>query len=373
MDPTESNDNPLAAALASQLFPAEPATPAAEPAPEPTPAAAAEPTPAPEPPQTPPADLPDLSDDETPEFLKKELGVAEPEKTEDAKVDKVEYRFKELKEEVKRLKTETEAERNAKAQLEAKLKELEVSATKAKEYEAKLQEYENEMLVVKLEKTQAFQDQVAKPAREIATKIGKIAERYDIDYDALADAIENPEDEAYESKLNDLLSGLQVSPMDVVALANARSAMKPVMEKREQLYANADKALLELQARGERETAEQIAARAEERRDAVPLITRQIGKFIPFAKTMAEEAAQEVADIDPDALPEQEKVYNLIARKTFSKLATQHAAILKERDELLEELAAYRQAKPGVSNFTRSKGEPPKDLASALKAGLGMA
>lgn len=364
-EPT-SLGNPLADALASSLFPsAEPA-----PAPEPEPTPAVEPEPAKLDSKT---ELPDLADDpDTPEFLKKELAI-EPEPEPEPVKDKAEYRYKELKEEVKRYKTESESERNARLQLEARIKELEVDASRKAELEAKLKDYENEMMVVKLEKTSAFQEQVAKPAREVASRIGKIAEKYELDYDALADAIENPDDEAYESKLNDLLSGLSVSPMDVVGLANARAAMKPVMAKREELYANVDKALLELEARGERETAEQIAARAEKRQDALPVITRQIGKHIPFVKEFAEQAAAEVASIDPDALPEEEKVYNLVVRKTFPLLAKEHAKLIKERDELLEEISGYRTAKPGVKQFTRGTTEPPKDLASALMAGLKMA
>lgn len=368
-DPAPTPTNDLYAALAGQLLPPEEAPPAAPPAADP-PAPAAPPTPPPDPVKeiaaaAPPPDEPALPIDEINE------PADEPEPPADKK-DKVAYAMKELREEVKKWKTETEAERQSKAQLESRIAELEAKAKIADELKPKLEEYENEMLAVRIEKSKEYIEHVKVPSDRISKELADIASRNGIDFDRLAVVMDMEDKAEAKAALNELVSGLDVPVADMVDLLNLKAEYLPIKAKQQELYAKADKLLLEIDARGKQKTEAEILAAAEERERAFPVITGKLTRSLPFFKDFIESAAETAKTADPSALDQNTAIYNHVVGLALPKIAKAFMALSKEKDDLLDELAGFRKVTSVPGGFTRTQGERPKSLEEALAAaGLG--
>lgn len=368
-----------------------PAAPAAEPAKTPTLEAAlmkglfsqpeeAPPAAPPAPPQAaPPADpvqeiAADAPSPDEPSLPIDDLAdpPADPEPSPDKK-DKVAFAMKELREEVKKWKTETEAERQAKAQLESRLADLEAKAKLADEMKPKLEEYEQEMLAVRIEKSAEYQEHVAKPVARINAELADIAKRNSLDFEKLADIMDMEDKTAAKTALNDLVSGLDVPVSDMVDLLNLKAEYLPIKAKQQELYAKADRVLLELEARGQQKSEAEILAAAEARERAFPVITGKLARSLPYFKDIIETASAAAKDTDPGALDTNTATYNHIVGLALPKIARAFMALSKEKDELLDELAGLRKVTTLPGGFTSTPGgAPPKDLASALISGLGL-
>lgn len=259
-------------------------------------------------------------------------------------------RFAELKNELKEHKRQL-AERDAKlAQYESKTKESEGVTSELEALRQKVSDYEAEFSVVKLEKTEAFQQHVAAPLKEIFTASDKIAERYNIDPDQLAVAMEIADEDQRESALLELTSGIEVTPGDQYKMRALADKLQPVIEKRKDLYANADQALAQLNARREQEASADAAAKAEERRKTTAKVVERITEKLPFVKDIPgvnfDNVAKAVGDLDFNALPVHEKAYAQIAGALLPKFVKDRVAMQNQIDSLLDELESYKQAAP---------------------------
>lgn len=343
-----------------------PATPPATPAVE-TPAAAAEPS-------SPPADpIKEIeSTAPAPELTGlpiDELHVApEPKPTEPGqKPDKVSYKLEELQKQTKTLTAEMATERAAKAQLETKLAEIEAKATKADELQKQIEEYEQEMLAVRIEKSREYQEAVKKPTDAIVAKLDKLATKHSIDYDKLAEILDTEDEDAATDKLNSLVSGMDVPVTDIVAITQLRAAYAPIKAKQTELYTKADKVLLELEARGKQQDEASVIAAAEERRKVFPTVAAKVVSSIPEFKDIFDAVTPAVVDTDTTKLDVTTQGYNHLAGLALPKVVAAHRKLQKDNDELLMELASYRKATTAPGQFTQQTGSnPPKDLNQAL-------
>lgn len=315
-----------------------------------------------------------LSDEEEP--TKNKLPIdEETEEVEEIPKDKAGYRIKELKEEIKtKWKPEIAAKEQELAQVKARLTELEVEAARAKELEEKTKQYEQELSVLELTKTEAWQKEIKEPTRAISDNLVEIADRYGIDYDKLAEAVENRDNKVARAMIKDLVSGMDVSPDDLYEINDLRGKMQPILQRMDDLYANADKALLELKARSEQETAEQIAARAEERRKATSLVAERVAAKIPLLAEEIKTLSSQVGDTDFDALDPQNKAYNALAGNLLPKMLKQLSQLKSEYDTALDELEKFRRAKPNPGGFVQNGSSAPrKDFMQAVMQDMGFA
>lgn len=315
-----------------------------------------------------------LSDEEEP--TKNKLPIdEETEEVEEIPKDKAGYRIKELKEEIKtKWKPEIAAKEQELAQVKARLTELEVEAARAKELEEKTKQYEQELSVLELTKTEAWHKEIKEPTRAISDNLVEIADRYGIDYDKLAEAVENRDNKVARAMIKDLVSGMDVSPDDLYEINDLRGKMQPILQRMDDLYANADKALLELKARSEQETAEQIAARAEERRKATSLVAERVAAKIPLLAEEIKTLSSQVGDTDFDALDPQNKAYNALAGNLLPKMLKQLSQLKSEYDTALDELEKFRRAKPNPGGFVQNGSSAPrKDFMQAVMQDMGFA
>jgi len=288
--------------------------------------------------------------------------------------DKAGDRIAELKEEVKTHRATVEAERQARAQAEARILELEGLAQEATTLKERLTEAEKVTSVTQLERSRPFQEQVLNPLSTISDEAGEIADRYALDVDELFKALEMPDDKAARARLKEITSGLEIDPDDYTTLRELRTRTQPLLAKRAEMYANVDATLLELKVNGERETAAQAAARAAERKAAIPAVVSRVVKWLPAIKDAVNDAAAKAGEVDPDVLDPANKVFNQLAGHALPALGKMYAAVIAERDELLDELSRYRTAQPKPGGFSPPSANTtrPATMEEAIQRSLGM-
>ena len=344
----------------------------AAPEPEAPPAA-----PVAEPKVTPPADpLKELSTPETPEF-KLPIDEEEPEKAaEDPDTSEIKAgrRIKELKDEVKTKWQPKVAElEQTKTQLESRVAEMEARLAAVEELETKVKTYEEEMSVVKLEKHPRYIKEVREPLQAKVSEATALAKKYDISTDDLLDALEISDASEAETKLEELTSGLDVRPLDLLKLIQLHGAVQPILAKRDELLAKADQALAELQHAGEKEAQQVSLARAEERKQIVPAIAERLMAKLGFIKDDIPALAEATAATDLEALDTPNRVYNHMAGLSLPKVLAKAGAIQRENDRLLDEIESLKKALPRLDGGLVSSGgtTKPKNFLEAMKRDLG--
>jgi hypothetical protein len=283
--------------------------------------------------------------------------------------DKAGYRIQELKSEIKSYEQQIAAERQAKAQLESQVAELKAKADLLAEMEQKVQSYEDEMSVVRLEKTQPYQEQVAKPIREIITSAIALADKYSIDSEELLEALEMSDQDAAEDKINELISGLELRPSDLTKVFGFRDKVQPLLAKRNEMFSRAEEVLREVEVSVERDREREALSRAEERRKVVPTVADRVSAKLPFLKDVVDTLKASVAETDLDALDTSNKAYNHLAGLAIPKMAKMLKAVQSERDGLLDELDQLRKTLPNLDGgFTPSMSDSNLNLNDFTKA-----
>jgi hypothetical protein len=284
-------------------------------------------------------------------------------------------RIEALKKEAKEYKRQL-TERDAKiAQLESKTKESEGTVSELEALRNKVSEYETEFSVVKLEKTEAFQAAVAKPLAEIFKASDSIAERYNIDPNVLADTIGIKDVDQRRAAIKELTAGIEVDADDQYEIRKLADQLNPILAKRDDLYANADRALAELNAKREAASAAEIAAKAEERRKAAGVVANRVADKLSFVREIPgvdyDKLTQDVAETDFDALPNHDRAYDRLAGKLLPKFVKERAVMQSQLDALMDELEGYKKAEPapgaGKQGIPPEKGQTFLDkISSAL-------
>lgn len=262
------------------------------------------------------------------------------------------------------------------AQKEARIKELEGAAAELEQLRQFKTEAEAEMSIVRLEKTPEYQTTVGEPLARIANRAAELAETYGIDEVKLFAAIEGKTEKERRDALKDATSGLDLDRADDFEIRKLMDEAQPLFAKKDELYANADKALSELEARTEAKEREAALARADERKKATDLVSKRIGDKLPFFKTFVDEAASAVKEVDFSTLSPHDHAYNALVGAAMPKIVKEFMTKQAELDAALDELASYKKATPRVEGGlvpTQGGGERPKDLQSALLKGLGFA
>lgn len=262
-------------------------------------------------------------------------------------------RFAEMRKEASILKTSLETERQAKTQLESKLQEIEAAAARAQELEEKVKAYEAKITVTNLLESEAYKETIQKPLMGIIERSDEIADRYGIDRDALADALEIEDEKARRDTFKKLTSGLDIDPEDHVEIRTLAKELQPLKAKKADLIENADKALAELEASREREQQEQVLRASEERKNTVDKVAKHIETRLPFIKTLEgvdfDKMVAQVKETNFDAIDVPNKAYSQIAAQLLPKFIKTHNEQQLQIEKLSDELAKYRKQTPRLT------------------------
>lgn len=289
-------------------------------------------------------------------------------------------RFKQLKAELKGSKARLSELESSLNEREARLKELEAIADNP-EYEqlrSRVEEYEQQMLVSKLEQSQTYQELVAEPLADLVTEADTIAEKYDLDANELLDAIAMEDESAQEEALADLLAA--ATDRDRFRIYKVIEQVKPILHQRAVLQENAQEALMEAEALQEAHTKQQLAERAAARQQAADAVAEKIRTKLTFLEGVdgVDFAAlsKKVAQTDPSTMNPIDAAFQTYAAQLFPKLAREYVSLQKELASLTDKLAKYDRATPragGGSNsaFTGAGVADGKSFADAVNAAFG--
>ena len=259
-------------------------------------------------------------------------------------------------------------------QRDSRLAELEAFAQEREDLIERVKTYEAEMSITKLEKTPAFIKEVTEPEGKIVGNAMKIIEHYGLSEKDIFAALEEPDAMKRSAAFKAATSGMDVDPDHAYELRKLADEAQTVLARRAELYQNADAALAELGARTEKETATQVAARAEERVKATDLVVERIAKKLPFLNDIVRGVADAAKGTNFEALDPQKQAYNVLMGEALPKLAVEHAKLMAERDRLLDELASYTKSSPRVDGGlarTGAGGTAPRSLAEAAAMAAG--
>lgn len=338
-------------------------------APEPTP----EPAPEPEPKAEPKAE---------PEPAKTNDPLSELDTIETAKdwTPEAARRFKELKAELKTYRTRAEELEQVAAQKESRLQELQALADNPEyqQLQERIAEYEQNMLVSKLESSHAYKTLVEQPLANLVEEADAIAEKYSVDAGTLLEVIANNDEAAQEEQLSEILAN--ASDRDKFRVYKIIEEVRPILEQRRVLQEHAEAALREAEELDNQRQQQNLVQRVQQRQEAANAVADKLKSKLTFLSSMEgvdlSVLAKEAAELEPSTLDPVTGTYQAIAAKLLPKMASQYLQLQKEIDSLTERLAEYDRAAPKAGGGSLATAGAPvaadgKSFLDAVTAAFG--
>ena len=267
-------------------------------------------------------------------------------------------RFKQLKDELKSNKSELDTLRQTVKEQASKMEELNAIAANKDVDSLKetLQQYEIEKSFSDLENTTQYQEAVSEPLNRLMDKASVIAEKYEADYDALVDIIALDDPEEQDKKLADLLP--DASDRDKSSIYRIIEDIDPIMDRRNQLYENADAALKEARYLDEQKQQAELAEKAEIRKSITRNVVKRVGEKLPFLSGVEgldmSSIEAKASDLDPSVVHPVDFAYNSVAAQILPTIVREYLSSRAEADVLMSKLAEYEDAEPTVSGAPKS-------------------
>ena len=320
-----------------------------EPEPEPEPAAEPEPEPVVEESSEEVQDT-EIQDTDPIESLTDDIG--------DEWTPKAANRFKELKTELKTNRSELDQLRQQSKEYESKIQELTGLAENkdVEQLQETLAQYEQEKALTNLEQTQAYQQAVSQPLEALVEQADQIADKYEVDSDALVDILALDDPQEQEEQLSELLPN--ASDRDKAKIYRIMEDIDPILQRREQLYENADAALAEAKQLEEQQSAATAAENAQLRQNITKNVVERVQEKLPFLKGIEgldmSAVQQKASETDPTVLHPVDHAYNAVSAQVFPTVVRQYLEMRKEVESLTDRLAEYEDAEPAMSGQTKA-------------------
>ena len=272
-------------------------------------------------------------------------------------------RFKQLKDELKTNRSELDTLRQTVKEQASKMQELSAIAENrdVESLQETLQQYEVEKSFSDLENTTQYQEAVTTPLNRLMDKASVIADKYDVDYDSLVDAIALDDTESQDQKLAELLP--EATDRDKSAIYRIIEDIDPIMDRRNTLYENADAALQEARYIDEQKQQAEVAEKAEIRKSITRNVVQRVGEKLPFLNGVEgldmSSIESKAADLDPSVVHPVDFAYNSVASQILPTIVREYLSSRAEAEVLMSKLAEYEGAEPTMS------GSPTSDSASA--------
>lgn len=289
-------------------------------------------------------------------------------------------RFKELKTELKTNRSELEQLRQQSKEYESKIQELTGLAENkdVEQLQERLAQYEQQQALSNLEQTQAYQQAVSQPLEALVEQADQIADKYEVDSDALIDVLSLDDPQEQEEQLAELLPN--ASDRDKARIFRIMEDIDPIIQRREQLYENADAALAEAKQLEEQQSAAAAAEQAQLRQNITKNVVERVQQKLPFLKGIEgldmSAIQQKASETDPSVLHPVDHAYNAVSAQVFPTVVRQYLEMRKEVEALTDRLAEYEDAEPAMSGQTKAPaaGAGVSDSASfeeRVNAALG--
>ena len=279
-------------------------------------------------------------------------------------------RFKELKTELKTNRSELEQLRQQSKEYESKIQELTglVENKDVEQLQSKLAEYEQQQALSNLEQTQAYRQAVTEPLAVLVEQADQIADKYEIDPDALVDIISLDDPQEQEEQLAELLPN--ASDRDKARIFRIMEEIDPIIQRRTSLYENADAALAEAKHLEEQQKAAQAAEQARLRQNVTRNVVERVQEKLPFLKGIEgldmQTIQQKAAATDPTVIHPVDHAYNAVSALVFPTVVRQYLETRKEVEALTDRLAEYEDAEPAMSGQTRASSVTGSGLSDDM-------
>lgn len=279
-------------------------------------------------------------------------------------------RFKELKTELKTNRSELEQLRQQSKEYESKIQELTglAESKDVEQMQEKLAQYEQQQALSNLEQTQAYQTAVSDPLAALVEQADQIADKYEVDPDALVDVISLDDPQEQEEQLAELLPN--ASDRDKARIFRIMEEVDPIIQRREQLYQNADEALAEAKQLEEQQLAASAAEQAQLRHNVTRNVVERVQQKLPFLKGIEgldmSAIQQKASETDPTVLHPVDHAYNAVSAQVFPTVVRQYLEMRKEVETLTDRLAEYEDAEPAMSGQTKASSVTGSGLTDSM-------
>lgn len=270
-------------------------------------------------------------------------------------------RFKQLKEELKGSRSELDQLRQLSKEQEAKLQELSAIAENKdiEQLQSRIAEYEQERMFTNLEQTTAYQDAVTKPLGALMEQADQIADKYEIDSNALIDVLALDDSEQQDERLSELLP--HASDRDKARIYRIIEEINPILERRKSLFDNVEEAAREAALLEETKQKQELAERARLRENVTRNVVDRITEKLPFVKTIdgidITAIQNKAASVDPTVIHPVDFAYNAVSAQLLPTIVREYVGLRKEIEVLTDKLAEFENAEPKMSG---ASGSGPK-------------
>jgi hypothetical protein len=307
----------------------------------------------------------EISEPEEVAEVAEEIEVEEEVETEDIGDEwtpKAANRFKELKTELKSNRSELEQLRQQSTEYESKIQELTALAENkdVEQLQSRLSEFEQQQALTNLEQTEAYQAAVSTPLATLVEQADQIADKYEVDSDALVDVIALDDPDEQEAQLAELLP--DASDRDKARIFRIMEDVNPILDRRQHLYENAEAALAEANQLEEQKSLAATAEKAQLRQNVTRNVVERVQQKLPFLKGIEEVNMENIqkkaSDTDPSVLHPVDHAYNSVSAQLLPTIVKNYLRSQKEIEVLTNQLAEYEEAEPAMSGQTKSTANP---------------
>ena len=308
------------------------------------------PTPDPEPESAAAEPEPEVQDTDPIESLTDNIG--------DEWTPKAANRFKELKTELKTNRSELDMLRQQSTEYQSKIQELTglVENKDVEQLQERLAQYEQQQALTNLEQTPAYYQAVSQPLEALVEQADQIANKYEVDSDALIDVLSLDDPQEQEEQLSHIMPN--ASDRDKAKIYRIMEDIDPILQRREHLYANADAALAEAKQLEERQQAASAAENAQLRQNITRNVVERVQQKLPFLSGIdgldMSAIQQKASETDPSVLHPVDHAYNAVSAQVFPTVVRQYLEMRKEVESLTDRLAEYTDAEPAMSGQTKA-------------------
>ena len=288
-------------------------------------------------------------------------------------------RFKQLKDELKSNRSEVDQLRQTLKEQESQMQEMSglVENKDINALQRQVANYEHEKSFNDLEGTTAYRQAVTTPLETLMAQATEVADKWEIDSDALIDAIALTDTEAQDTALEDLLPA--ANDRDRAKIYRVIEDIAPILQRRNILIENAGDALQEAQMLEERRYVAEATTRAEERTNVTRNVVNRVNEKLPFLsgiENLDMGAIQtKAAGTDPSVVHPVDFAYNAVAAQLLPTIVREYLTSRKELDAITSKLAEYEDAEPTVGGAPAADGtrRSSADLsfADSIAAALG--
>lgn len=267
-------------------------------------------------------------------------------------------RFKELKTELKTNRSELDMLRQQSTEYQSKIQELTglVENKDVEQLQERLAQYEQQQTLTNLEQTPAYHQAVSQPLEALVEQADQIADKYEIDSDALIDVLSLDDPQEQEEQLSELMPS--ASDRDKAKIYRIMEDIDPILQRREHLYSNADAALAEAKQLQEQQQAASAADNAQLRQNITRNVVERVQQKLPFLSGIEgldmSSIQQKASETDPSVLHPVDHAYNAVSAQVFPTVVRQYLEMRKEVESLTDRLAEYTDAEPAMSGQTKA-------------------